>query len=98
MSDPVWEAVIEAAAEVESGGCSFNDDWRCRTRDALDAIIARFECCRATTCPRVPSRRWSMPGSRRSISKKTDFGRSWTTMIKGKPWLRPLHLREVTNA
>jgi hypothetical protein len=51
MSDPVWEAVLETAAELESAVDSVDDDWRWQARHALDVILARFECCRADDLP-----------------------------------------------
>jgi hypothetical protein len=52
MKDSAWEAVIEGATEVESLAEEFDaDDRRCRTRDVLDRIIARFDCCPADDLP-----------------------------------------------
>jgi hypothetical protein len=52
VKDSAWEAVIEGANEVESLAEEFDaDDRRCRMRDALDNIVARFDCCPADDLP-----------------------------------------------
>lgn len=51
MTDSVWEAVVEAATTVDGTVDSFDDDWQWRLRDALGAIVARLEGCRADDLP-----------------------------------------------